>query len=599
MEQIIRTDNLVYEYRREEDEVLVRAVDGVSLEIEQGSFVAIIGRNGSGKSTIAKNFNGLLLPTGGAVYVGGLNTQSEEDIWRIRQMAGMVFQNPDNQLVSAIVEDDVAFGPENLGVEPSEIRKRVDDSLKAVHMYEERKKAPHLLSGGQKQRVAIAGVVAMRPRCIILDEPTAMLDPKGRQEVMDIVEEFHKEGITILLITHFMEEAARADRVVIMDGGKVVMDGTPEEVFAREAEVRDLSLSVPFPVKLAGRLRARGAAIPADVITEEALADYLLQNRGNLVCDGPAPYRPEQIRFTRMEADDDALIQVRNLTHIYSEGMPFETKSLDNVSLNVAEGSFVGIIGHTGSGKSTLIQQLNGILKPKSGTITVDGVVITDPKTQLREIRKKVGLVFQYPEYQLFEETVEKDIAFGPKNLGLSEEEVAERVKEALELVGLDYKEFAERSPFDLSGGQKRRVAIAGVIAMRPRVLILDEPTAGLDPLSKRSVLAMIQNLRKKEGMTILLVSHNMGDIGIMADQVLVMDRGHLVMNGTPEEVFAQTDRLRELRLGLPPATEFLDLLKKKGAAIEANPLTLWQAEDVVCNWLEEGRKALQEGGRA
>jgi len=537
------------------------------------------------------------------VYVGGLDTRKEEDIWQIRQMAGMVFQNPDNQLVSAIVEDDVAFGPENLGVEPSEIRRRVDDSLKAVHMYEERKKAPHLLSGGQKQRVAIAGVVAMRPRCIILDEPTAMLDPRGRQEVMEIVETLHKEGITILLITHFMEEAAQADRVIIMDGGKVVMDGTPEEVFAREEEVRALSLSVPFPVKLAGRLRARGAEIPASIITEDALAEYLLQNRGKLNCSGPAPYRPDQIRFARMGQEEDALIQVRNLTHIYNEGMPYETCSLDDVSVNISEGSFVGIIGHTGSGKSTLIQQLNGILKPKSGTIQVDGVVITDPKTHLREIRKKVGLVFQYPEYQLFEETVEKDIAFGPKNLGLSEEEVAERVREALELVGLDYEKYADRSPFDLSGGQKRRVAIAGVIAMRPKVLILDEPTAGLDPMSKRSVLAMIQNLRHKEGMTILLVSHNMGDIGIMADQVLVMEKGRLVMNGTPEEVFAKTDQLRSLRLGLPPATEFMDCLKKKGAAIDANPLTLWQAEDALCNWLEEGRKAAsdgaEEGGRA
>ncbi|MBQ3107774.1 MAG: energy-coupling factor transporter ATPase [Firmicutes bacterium] len=295
-------------------------------------------------------------------------------------------------------------------------------------------------------------------------------------------------------------------------------------------------------------------------------------------------------------------ILVEKLSYRYMDGTSRAAPALHDLSLTVREGEFLGLIGQTGSGKSTLVQHLNGLLCAQSGSVRVDGFDMADKK-QRAQGRKRVGLVFQYPEYQLFEETVEKDIAFGPKNLGLSEEEVTERVREALELVGLDYEKYADRSPFDLSGGQKRRVAIAGVIAMRPKVLILDEPTAGLDPMSKRSVLAMIQNLRHKEGMTILLVSHNMGDIGILADQVLVMEKGRLVMNGTPEEVFAKTDQLRSLRLGLPPATEFMDCLKKKGAAIDANPLTLWQAEDALCNWLEEGRKAAsagaEEGGRA
>lgn len=277
MEDIIRIENLVFEYKREDSPVGELAVDDVTLTIRRGSFAAIIGRNGSGKSTLAKNINALLLPSGGVVYVNGLNTADEDKVWDIRQTAGMVFQNPDNQLVSSIVEDDVAFGPENLGVEPGEIRKRVDDSLYAVNMYEERKKAPHLLSGGQKQRIAIAGVLAMRPECIILDEPTAMLDPHGREEVMEIIEKFNREGITILLITHFMEEAARADRIIIMDHGKVKMDGTPAEVFSREEELRTMSLDIPFAVELASSLRREGIPIPRTIIRNEEMVDFLCQ----------------------------------------------------------------------------------------------------------------------------------------------------------------------------------------------------------------------------------------------------------------------------------------------------------------------------------
>lgn len=276
MDNIIRITDLVFEYRREDQLEPVRAVSHVSLEIERGSFTAIIGKNGSGKSTLAKNINALLLPSSGAVYVKGFNTADETKLWEIRQAAGMVFQNPDNQLVSSIVEDDIAFGPENLGIEPGEIRKRVDESLYSVNMYEERKKAPHLLSGGQKQRIAIAGVIAMRPECIILDEPTAMLDPHGRYEVMEIIQKLHQEGITTLLITHFMEEASKADRVVIMDEGRVVLDGTPAEIFGHAEEIKELNLDVPFAVDLAYRLRKRGVDIPENIISTEEMVEHIV-----------------------------------------------------------------------------------------------------------------------------------------------------------------------------------------------------------------------------------------------------------------------------------------------------------------------------------
>ncbi len=277
MDSIIRIENLIFEYKKGEETEPVRALDNINLNIERGSFTAILGKNGSGKSTFAKNLNGLFVPTEGVIYVNGYDTSDDEHIWDVRQSAGMVFQNPDNQLVSAIVEDDVAFGPENLGIEPSEIRRRVDKALSDVNMGAFKGKPPHLLSGGQKQRVAIAGVVAMKPSCIIFDEPTAMLDPKGRNEIMNIIEELHDEGITVVLITHFMEEAVHADRVIIMHDGKVFLDGKPEEVFAQKEKVLSVNLDIPLAVELADKLREKGIDVPKDIIGMEEMVEYLCQ----------------------------------------------------------------------------------------------------------------------------------------------------------------------------------------------------------------------------------------------------------------------------------------------------------------------------------
>jgi len=281
-------------------------------------------------------------------------------------------------------------------------------------------------------------------------------------------------------------------------------------------------------------------------------------------------------------------IQVNNLTHIYSEGLPQESRALDGVTFTAEDGQFIGIIGHTGSGKSTLVQHLNGLLKPSSGNIIVGDTDITAPGVVMNDIRKRIGLVFQYPEYQLFEETVEKDVAFGPKNLGLSEEEIAVRVKESLELVGLDYEKFRDRSPFDLSGGQKRRVAIAGVIAMKPEVLILDEPTAGLDPKAHQDVLDMVVKIHEHEKNIIILVSHNMNDIAKLADKVLVMDGGKLAMQGTPEEVFAQHEKLNEIGLALPHSAELMKKMAAKGLAFEGSCLTLDDVEEEIYNYLKK-----------
>ena len=283
-------------------------------------------------------------------------------------------------------------------------------------------------------------------------------------------------------------------------------------------------------------------------------------------------------------------IRVEHLTHIYDKGLPTEQIALEDINFTVADGELLGVIGHTGSGKSTLLQHLNGLLKPNSGRVIVGDVDITAPGVSMVEIRKRIGLVFQYPEYQLFEETVAKDVAFGPKNLGLSEQEIDERVREALELVGLDYEQIKERSPFELSGGQKRRVAIAGVVAMRPEVLILDEPTAGLDPKAHHDVLDMVQEVHRRTGNIIILVSHNMADIARVSDKIIVIDSGHLVTTGTPQEVFAQKELLRGVGLDLPPITEFTETLREKGMALPPTILDTKEAALAIAKALQEKR---------
>ena len=583
---IIRIEDLVFEYTT--DDGNVRALDRVGLSVEKGTFTSVIGRNGSGKSTLAKTINALLLPNEGLVIVGGYDTREEEYIWEIRRMAGMVFQNPDSQLVSAVVEDDVAFGPENLGLPREEIKDRIRISLDSVNMYEHRKMAPHLLSGGQKQRVAIAGVVAMKPDIIIFDEPTAMLDPEGRGEVLEIAARLNAEGITVILITHFMEETVKSDRIIIMDRGRINMDGPPSEVFARAEEIRNLGLKLPFAVDMAEALRARGVLPPGEpILTEEELAEAILKPHDASLANlqrtiDSSPQDPEHCASviageaaaeqsdvtSQAKQSGEPIIVCEHLTHIYNKGLAYETAAVDDVSFEIKEGEYVAIIGHTGSGKSTLIQHLNGLLKPTSGSVIVNGVDVSAKNESAVRIRQTIGMIFQYPEYQLFEETVHKDIAFGPKNLGASDEEADQLVKEAMALVNMDYEEFAQRSPFELSGGQKRMIAIAGVLAMQPKVLILDEPTAGLDPKSHEEIIKLIENIHAKTGSNIVLVSHNMDDVARLADKVFVMAAGKIVRSGSPREVFADEVYLKKTGLGVPRATAFANRLACGGLVI-------------------------------
>ena len=576
---IIRLKDACYAYTQ--DGAL--AVDHVSLEVREGEFLAVLGHNGSGKSTLAKLLNALFTATAGAVEVGGTPVADEDSAYEARRVCGMVFQNPDNQLVATIVEEDVAFGLENLAVPTEKIRARVDEALAMVGMSEFAGSAPHMLSGGQKQRIAIAGVLAMRPRVIVFDEATAMLDPAGRESVWKVVKRLNREeGITIVWITHFMEEAALADRLLVMDAGKIAMQGTPREVFSQGEKVRALGLDVPEMTEMDDRLRAAGIDLPEGILTVEEMVKALCAKReaGDAVPARPSQ-KPESFAPPERALPSAPVLEIKNLTHVYMPDSPFQAVAVRDVNLKIGEGELVGIIGHTGSGKSTLIQHFNGLLRPNEGSVIVDGMDLSDKSTDLKKVRQRVGMVFQYPEYQLFEETCYKDIAFGPKNMGLDEAEVDKRVHEAAEFVGLD-EALLERSPFELSGGQKRRVAVAGVMAMKPRILVLDEPAAGLDPEGRDEILSEVKDYHKKTGTTVLLVSHSMEDIAKYADKVLVMSRKKIAMYDTVEKVFARAPELLELGLSVPQVTKIFLKLREMGVDVPADVYTIPYAVKMI-----------------
>lgn len=582
---MIKTDNLIFEYEKRDEEGNVIgthcAIDEVNLDIEPGQFIAILGHNGSGKSTLAKHMNAILVPSGGTMWVDGKDTKEEENLWDVRQTAGMVFQNPDNQIIGTVVEEDVGFGPENLGVPTEEIWQRVEKSLSAVGMIEYRHHSPNKLSGGQKQRVAIAGVVAMCPKCIVLDESTAMLDPNGRKEVLRTVEELRKrEHVTVILITHYMEEVIGADRVIVMDQGHVVMDGTTREIFSQVELLKKYRLDVPQVTMLAHGLKQRGLDIKEGILTTNELIEAL-EKAGDWRQNQKKTYVGHAETVVKKEKKENPILKLEHIEYVYSSGTAYEKRALKDINLDIYEGEFVGVIGHTGSGKSTMIQHLNGLMKATSGALYYNGENIYDEKYNLRQLRNNVGLVFQYPEHQLFEIDVLTDVCFGPKNQELTEEECKKRAIEALELVGLSEK-YYDTSPFDLSGGQKRRVAIAGVLAMRPKVLVLDEPTAGLDPKGRDEILDQIAYLQKERNLTVILVSHSMEDIAKYVDRIVVMNKGRKMYDGEPKEVFAHYKELEKVGLAAPQVTYIMHALSEKGMHVNTEVTTIEEAVDEI-----------------
>lgn len=528
---MIKIRDLTFEYFDRDDEgnltEMVNAIRGINFDAEKGEFIVVAGVNGSGKSTFAKILNRLLLPIEGTVLIGGLDAMQEENIIPIRKMVGMVFQNPDDQLIGSVVEEDVAFGAENIGVPHKELVKRVEDALAQVGLSASMRIEE--LSGGGKQKVAIAGVLAMKPRCIVLDEATSMLDPKSRRDVLQLMKELQKQGITIILITHLMEELLLADRIYVMHQGRLCMKGSREAIFAQSEKLRELGLELPMTVQLAHTLAQCGCVRTKELFSVSAIAERLYKEH---------PYA--FLKDKTMESAGNAkksktLSQAIVFQHV---NLSYGKKPiLTDVCCSIEKGSYTAIIGPSGAGKSTLLQMIPALISPTDGSIYVDGLEVTDTSADITALRKKIGFIFQYPEQQLFAKNVYEDVVFGPRNVGISEVEAEKRAYEAIQFVGLP-QDVYDLSMDKLSGGQKRRVALAGVIAMQPDYLILDEPLAGLDPVGKKKMLDILRALHRDAGITVVVVSHDADAVVEDAEQVLYLQDGKIVEQGVPADVF-------------------------------------------------------------
>jgi energy-coupling factor transport system ATP-binding protein len=536
------------------------ALRDVSLHIAHGEYVAIVGANGSGKSTLARHLNALLVPDVGTVAVDGRDTRDRVTHPEIRRTIGMVFQRPEDQIVATVVEDDVAFGLENIGVPSEEIRSRVQTALEQMDLWEERLHPPHLLSAGQQQRLALAGVLAMQPRCIVFDEVTAMLDPVGRREVRSMMRRLHQDGFTVIAITHFMDEVLDANRVVALHEGRIAADTTPEAFFADAETIEDLDLALPPAAELGHALRRRFSGLSNVPLTVAALVealDGLLRLREDATASSAQEWAPEAPR-------QPAQIEVHDLGHTYLQGTPLARRALTGVNLRVGAGSTHGLLGATGSGKSTLMQHLNGLLRPQEGAVRVADFDLNDPDVDVKAVRRLAGLAFQMPEVQIFKQYVGDEIAYGPRLQGLEGDALRERVRWAMSLVGLNFDAFKDRMTFALSGGERRKVALASILALRPEILLLDEPTAGLDPASRRELLMHLQSL-SESGMTLVLSSHQMDDLGLMADHLTVLADGESALSGSTSDVFAHHEQLCDLGLDVPVVTAVADRLRKQG----------------------------------
>lgn len=593
---MIRAEQVRFQYKKRDVDGNVIATEeilkGVDITIKKGEFIALLGRNGSGKTTFSKQLNAILRPSEGTVTVDEMGTKDADKLYEIRQRVGMVFQNPDNQMVAANVEEEVAFGPENLGMESDTIVARVKQALEQVRMWKRRKTAPNHLSGGQKQRIAIAGILAMHPDYIVLDEPTAMLDPKGRKEVMEALQRLNQEQeMTVILITHDMEEAALASRVILLADGQMRFDGRPEKFFGADALLAEMGMEAPLSYRVRklidsdvfekkiGDARVEEATIDK----REKVAEYDKTGREWEASSELVDKKKNKKAEAETDEKNQALLSLQHVSYIYSPGTAYEKVALDDVNLSLGKGEIVGLAGHTGSGKSTMIQLLNGLLKPTSGTVTFEGKDIHAKGYSGNYLRSKVGMVFQYPEHQMICDTVWEDVAFGPSKQGLTGEACETRVEEALRFVDLPEK-YYQASPLQLSGGQKRRVAIAGVLAMQPEYIILDEPAAGLDAEGKREIFDRIRQMSREPGIGVLLVSHSMEDLAEYADRIIVLDDGKKILDDRPAQVFAKRETLADCGLDVPETVKLADKLRANGYQIPQNVIREKELLDYLGN---------------
>lgn len=614
----------------------------VTASLVPGSYTALIGRNGSGKSTLARHLNALLLPDSGKVRSFGIDSQDDTQLFELRRLVGMVFQNPDNQIIGTTVTEDMAFGPENLAIPPLEIAARIKRVLQLLHMEAYKDTAPSNLSGGQKQKLAVGGILVMEPQAVVLDEATSMLDPSMRRELLAFIRQLRlSKGLTIVNVTHHLDEILTADKVLVLQQGHLVRNYSPLDLFNDAPLIRELKLSVPGEIALLKVLETvqgrelltlpdllpatvqkallQSAAALLQAATDKGEGALLMQRlRGQMALLA----QDEQELAARLaakvkslmqvfaaagavrvsgsvgaagaagavgaaqsaQAELEPIIKVEHLTYRYEEQEKNTPPVLDDISFEVKRGEVLAIVGHSGSGKSTLIMHLNALLANKPGEVIIDGLDAS-VKSNLLAIRRKVSLLFQYPEHQLFAETVYKDIAYGPTKLAYSPAQVDNMVNLAVTMLGFD-KDVLQKSPFELSGGQMRKVAFAGIIAMWPEILVLDEPAAGLDDLGRKEMFNYIKLLQSL-GKTVVVVSHNMEDVAEFADRVLILQHGKVVKLAEPEVIFPDRDLLAANALEQPTFTACLQLLQARlGWQLPTYAPTLLQTLQVILDFV-------------
>ena len=508
------------------------AIKDVDFLADKGEIIAILGRNGSGKSTFARHLNGLLAPHEGSIVIGGQELAGAKEMTSVRRQVGMVFQNPDNQIVGNTLAEDIGFGLENLGVSSDDIWKKIDEMLEFTGLSAYKYKNTARISGGQKQRLAIASAMAMSPECIVLDEATSMLDPQGARAMLELVQKLNKEkNITVIMVTHKISEALISDRVYILDDSRIIATGAPKEVLIDAEQLKKYGLEIPVRMKLE-------AGIPIDVCTEYKRRKKAYINK-------------------RVSSDDeeDCIIELQNVEYSYVNGNDCY-HALQDVNARIYKGQIVAVVGQTGSGKSTLLQMINKLIVPQSGHVHLYGVDLQSVKNT-KEIRRKIGYVFQFPESQLFESTVIKDVMYGPLNFGMEKDDAERAARCALELVGVQDK-YEDYSPFELSGGLKKRVAMAGILAYSPDILILDEPACGLDGESREQLWNIIRNLNREKNVTVILVSHDMEDVYEMSERVLLMDQGRIVYDGDTDAFFEDETLMGRYGIDVPDGARLL-----------------------------------------
>jgi len=558
------------------------ALRGLDVTVEEGEFILLTGPSGCGKTTFCRCLNGLIphFYSGelkGEVEVVGLSTRDHPPS-ELAQHVGLIFQNPDNQIFALTVEKDVAFGLENLGVSRERMKEAVDWAMEVTGISDLRSRATHELSGGQKQRLAIASILAMRPRVVVLDEPTSFLDPVGAERIFEVLDTLNREyRMTVILIEHRLDLAVRyVDRVIVFAGGESINDGPPAEVFTAES-TRLSGVGIPRIVELSRRLSHRGVImegppLTADLFIEE-VERQLPRTRMNLPERGAAP----GVGGSAGEGGNTPIIEARGISYAYPSGV----QALRDVSLTIHRGEFVAIMGENGAGKTTLVKHFNGLLKPQGGRVVVDDVDVSE--VSVASLSRKVGLVFQNPDDQLFSENVEEEISFALRNFGFGKDVIEKRVDWALNL--LDIERYRKSSPFILSGGERKRVALASVLAWDPEVVILDEPTIGQDYGQKEKLRHFLMQLRT-QGKTTIIVTHDVEFVAECRPRIILMAGGEIIADGPTERIMTDMDALKRASVSPPEIAKVFSGLSKLG--LPTGIIDMDESAEILSKWLGE-----------